>query len=77
MRVNAVNPGATNTPFIASVGITPEVMMESVKTSHSIGRMADPEEIAKVLVFVASDDASYMTGSCVLCDGGMMCQNLI
>ncbi|XP_063725115.1 uncharacterized oxidoreductase TM_0325-like [Symsagittifera roscoffensis] len=77
VRVNAVNPGATNTPFIASVGITPEELMQSAKTTHPIGRMADPEEIAKVLVFIASDDASYMTGSCVLCDGGLMCYNPI
>ena len=77
MRVNAVSPGATNTPFIASVGMKPDELMESVKTTYPIGRMAEPEEIAKVMVFLASDDASYMTGSCVICDGGMMCQNSI
>ena len=63
IRVNALCPGATRTPLLEKVdqGFVKKIPME---------RMADPSEIAKGAVFLASDDSSFMTGSCMVIDGG-------
>ena len=63
IRVNCLCPGHTDTPFFTNRDF-------SRFTDIPIGRVAQAEEIAKVAVFLVSDDASYMTGSIVVVDGG-------
>jgi NAD(P)-dependent dehydrogenase (short-subunit alcohol dehydrogenase family) len=72
IRINAVCPGEVNTPMIQSErkeAVTPELMQRLADTVP-MGRLADPGEIAQMVLFLASDKASYMTGSLVLVDGG-------
>lgn len=72
IRINAVCPGEVNTPMIQSErseSVTPELMARLASTVP-MGRLADPAEIARVALFIASDDASYMTGSLVNVDAG-------
>jgi NAD(P)-dependent dehydrogenase (short-subunit alcohol dehydrogenase family) len=69
IRVNAVAPGMTRTPFTAYMFQTEENIAR-IRKAHPIGREAEPEEIAAVIVFLLTDDASFMTGAVVPVDGG-------
>jgi NAD(P)-dependent dehydrogenase (short-subunit alcohol dehydrogenase family) len=69
IRVNAVAPGVTRTPFMEYVLQDP-VAAERIKAAHPIGRIGEPSEIAAVIVFLLTDDASFMTGAVVSVDGG-------
>ncbi len=72
LRINAVCPGEVNTPMLRSERkepVTPELLQRLAETVP-MGRLADPAEIAQVVLFLASSQASYMTGSLVLVDGG-------
>lgn len=72
IRINAVCPGEVNTPMLQSERkepITPELLQRLAETVP-MGRLADPTEIAQVVLFLASSQASYMTGSLVLVDAG-------
>lgn len=74
IRVLAVNPGSVDTPLLReTVDAEPsaEMIAEWAKP-HPLGRIAQPEEIASVVLFLASDGASFMTGESVCVDGGMM-----
>ncbi|HXI43608.1 MAG TPA: glucose 1-dehydrogenase [Bryobacteraceae bacterium] len=68
VRVNALVPGATDTPMIRKA-LTPEAL-EALAASHPIGRLGRPEELAKAVLFLASDDASFVTGTAMFVDGG-------
>ena len=68
VRVNAVAPGAIKTPRVLAA--TTEERREASARSIPLGRMGEPEEIAKVATFLASDLASYVTGQTVVADGG-------
>ena len=68
VRVNALVPGATDTPMIRKA-IAPDAL-EALAASHPIGRLGRPEELAKAVLFLASDDASFVTGSAMYVDGG-------
>jgi NAD(P)-dependent dehydrogenase (short-subunit alcohol dehydrogenase family) len=73
IRVNAVSPGPTNTPLINNLGQTEEQskqIVRSLVTTVPLGRLGDPDEIAKAVVFLASDDSSFMTGIELFVDGG-------
>jgi NAD(P)-dependent dehydrogenase (short-subunit alcohol dehydrogenase family) len=73
IRINAVCPGEVNTPMLASGRATPptaEDLKKLGETMVPMGRLADPVEIAHVVLFLASDGASYMTGSMVTVDAG-------
>ncbi|KEA49993.1 oxidoreductase [Mangrovibacter sp. MFB070] len=74
VRVNAVSAGATETPLYDKTGLQSEEekqnFMDAVNQSIPLGRFARPEEIAGAVAFLASDDASYATGSDVIMDGG-------
>jgi 3-oxoacyl-[acyl-carrier protein] reductase len=69
IRVNAVAPGMTKTPLVEYMLQDPEVVAR-INAAHPIGRMGEPEEIAAVIVFLLTDDASFMTGAIVSVDGG-------
>jgi 3-oxoacyl-[acyl-carrier protein] reductase len=67
IRVNAVNPGATETPIYASLT---EDVKQSIAADSLMKRLANPEEIASAVAFLAGDDGSFATGSIVTVNGG-------
>lgn len=67
IRVNAVAPGYVNTPLIKDL---PKERVKAAVDLHPIGRFAEPEEIASAIYFLASDEASYITGVVLPVDGG-------
>ena len=72
IRINAVCPGEVNTPMIASERREPVTaeLMERLAATVPLGRLAEPVEIARVVLFLASDSASYITGTLVNVDAG-------
>ena len=73
IRVNAVSPGSTDTPGLDQLLGSSEVGKERLKMISSIvplGRLGTPDETAKAVVFLASDDSSYITGTELFVDGG-------
>ncbi len=73
IRVNAICPGAIETPMLADWLVNDEARA-AVRAAHPIGRWAQAKEVASVVVFLASDAASFMTGSIVPIDGGVSAQ---
>jgi glucose 1-dehydrogenase len=71
ITVNNIGPGATYTPIDADVIADPKLNAE-ILAGIPMGRWGTPEEVAKVAVFLASEDAGYVTGSTYFVDGGMM-----
>ncbi|MDN6435419.1 SDR family NAD(P)-dependent oxidoreductase, partial [Lentilactobacillus parabuchneri] len=69
IRVNSVHPGVISTPMIHQ-GDSEEVIKQFAK-SIQLQRVAEPEEVSKMVLFLASDDSSYSTGSEFVIDGGM------
>src|SRR6478609_4196968 len=70
VRVNALLPGGTDTPLGRVIATTPEVLAY-VRGLHALKRIAQPEEIARAALYLASDESSFMTGSALLVDGGV------
>lgn len=70
IRVNAVAPGAVVTGFLEDAVPDSRALLESFGPHHPIGRSARAEEIAEVIVFLASSQASFMTGAVIMVDGG-------
>jgi NAD(P)-dependent dehydrogenase (short-subunit alcohol dehydrogenase family) len=71
VRVNAVLPGLTDTKFAAAL-IGNERILNMILPLIPMGRVAQPEEIAPAVLFLASDAASYITGACLPVDGGLL-----
>ena len=71
IRCNSLHPGATDTAILAPVLRAAPQMRAAFDGMSPMGRMARPEEIAAVALFLASDEASYVTGAEYLADGGM------
>jgi NAD(P)-dependent dehydrogenase (short-subunit alcohol dehydrogenase family) len=71
IRVNAIAPGAIDTPMAAATKQDPKVL-EGALARIPMHRMGNPEEVSNVVVFLASDKSSYMTGSVVVVDGGYL-----
>jgi len=74
IRVNCMSPGAIDTPALATTGLTAEQAEQAVAQFTSqipLGRRGKPEEIAAAVVFLASDESSYITGADLAVDGGM------
>ena len=71
IRVNALCPGYTRTPMTEAYLADPETR-ETILARIPLGRAADPDEIAAVAAFLCSDDASYVTGSVIVADGGWL-----
>jgi NAD(P)-dependent dehydrogenase (short-subunit alcohol dehydrogenase family) len=73
IRVNVVSPGTTDTPGLSELFGSAEVGQQRLKMISSLvplGRLAKPEEIARAVVFLASNDSSYVTGTELFVDGG-------
>jgi len=68
VRVNALVPGATDTPMIRRA-LSADAL-DALAASHPIGRLGRPEELAKAALFLASEDASFVTGTAMYVDGG-------
>ncbi|WP_276500828.1 SDR family oxidoreductase [Terrimonas pollutisoli] len=74
IRVNAVSPGPIDTPIFGRLGMSKEAVQEMTKgfeNSNPMKRFGQPEEVAKTVLFFASDDSSYITGSEIAVDGGL------
>jgi NAD(P)-dependent dehydrogenase (short-subunit alcohol dehydrogenase family) len=75
IRVNVLSPGMTDTPIITREGgppgVTPEALAAIITRTIPLGRRGTPEEMAKGMLFLASDDSSYCLGSELMIDGGM------
>jgi NAD(P)-dependent dehydrogenase (short-subunit alcohol dehydrogenase family) len=70
IRVNALLPGGTDTPMGRVVANSPEAL-SFVAGLHALRRIAQPEEIARSALYLASDDSSFTTGAALLADGGV------
>jgi len=73
IRVNAISPGTIDTPGLNDLLASAEAGQERVKMIHSsipLARLGRPDEIASAVVFLASDDSSYITGAELFVDGG-------
>jgi NAD(P)-dependent dehydrogenase (short-subunit alcohol dehydrogenase family) len=73
IRVNAVSPGATDTPGLSELLASTEAgkqRKKMISDSVPLGRFGTPDEIARAVVFLASDDSSYITGTELFVDGG-------
>lgn len=70
IRVNSLSPGAIETNRLLERHPSMEVVREKYVPRHPIGRLGQPEEIAAAALFLASEDASFVTGSDMLVDGG-------
>jgi NAD(P)-dependent dehydrogenase (short-subunit alcohol dehydrogenase family) len=74
IRVNAVSPGPVETPLYGKLGMSADVVQGFAKSlieQIPLKRFGRPEEIARAMLFLASDDASFMTGEEIVVDGGM------
>lgn len=75
IRVNAILPGAVDTPMLRREAATyadPEEAMRTFSALQPIGRMGQPDEIAPAVLFLASDEASFITGAYLAVDGGAL-----
>ena len=75
IRCNAVCPGDIDTPLVAAYFATaddPVALRSEVEAEYPLGRIAQPREIARAVVFLASDDSSFMSGQPLVVDGGLL-----
>jgi NAD(P)-dependent dehydrogenase (short-subunit alcohol dehydrogenase family) len=74
IRVNSLSPGAVLTERLVRMFGSPEAAVDTLAPKHPMGRLGETAEIASAACFLASDDASFMTGSDMLVDGGYNAQ---
>ena len=74
IRVNAIGPGSIMTDILKTIAADKEAKRK-VLSRTPLGRIGDPDEIASIALFLASNDASYMTGQTIYPDGGRLAQN--
>ena len=75
IRVNAIGPGTIATELARQAVLGSEAARQKLLSRTPLGRLGEPDEIARVALFLASDDASYMTGQTVYPDGGRLALN--
>ena len=71
ITVVGIGPGAVDTPINRSTEADPE-KMRTLDSAIPLGRIADPDEIARIVAFLAGDGSSYMTATTVMADGGLI-----
>jgi 3-oxoacyl-[acyl-carrier protein] reductase len=71
IRVNSLNPGGTVTEGLESAGVVGSDMEKYMVANTPLGRLGQPDDIAKVAVFLASDDAGWVTGQAITASGGL------
>jgi NAD(P)-dependent dehydrogenase (short-subunit alcohol dehydrogenase family) len=77
IRVNAICPGFIVTPMLdvyCAAHEDPEAALAEVVALHPMGRLGTPDDVASTAVFLASDDAGWITGAAIPVDGGLLCQ---
>ena len=74
IRVNAIGPGSINTEILKAVANDPEAKRR-ILSRTPLGRIGEPDEVASVAAFLASDEASYITGEIIYVDGGRLALN--
>lgn len=72
IRVMGIGPGSIATEMLKTAVLTNEAARQKIMARTPLGRLGEPAEIARIAVFLASDDASYLTGSTVYPDGGRL-----
>ncbi len=72
IRVMGIGPGSIATELLKTAVLTNESAKQRILSRTPLGRLGEPEEVAKLAVFLASDDASYLTGTTVYPDGGRL-----
>jgi len=71
LRVNAVCPGSVRTPMLEAFVGGDEDSLQAMGRMSPVGRLGTPDEIAAAIVWLCSDDASFMTGAAIAADGGV------
>jgi meso-butanediol dehydrogenase/(S,S)-butanediol dehydrogenase/diacetyl reductase len=71
IRCNALCPGPIGTPALLAMEVVRKEVMDRIKQAIPMGRLGTPQEMANVALFLASDEASFVTGACYVADGGL------
>lgn len=78
IRVNAVNPGITNTAMVQTIPSDErQQLLDYYRNSYPLQRIGEPTDIARTIAFLASDEASFITGSLMTVDGGSTAANIV
>ena len=72
IRVNSIHPGVIDTPMLGDTRMDDPAVLQGLVERVPLGRIGQPEEVAKLALFLASDESSYSTGSEFVVDGGLM-----
>ena len=75
IRANSVHPGAIESPMTLPIMLDTEAGRERAAARHPLGRIGQPEDIAYGVLFLVSDESSFMTGSELVIDGGLTGSN--
>ncbi len=76
IRVNVICPGTTETEIWEPIRQANPAVFETLGRLNPLGRIAHPDEIANVALFLASDEASFVTGAVLMVDGGLTAGNM-
>jgi glucose 1-dehydrogenase len=77
IRVMGIGPGSIATELLKSAVLTNEAARQRILSRTPLGRLGEPDEVARIAVFLASDDASYLTGTTLYPDGGRLALNYV